>query len=346
MQTAIYVLLIVWLNGFWASLQPPQTGQSVRIRGICFDVTTAVYLPVRVSAQVQGQTVLLGEADKEGKVDLCLPIAATQITFESRGYHTVTMPVKVIDTPSDKAAFMFSAYMSKTDSARTWQMTQLALSFSFEQQAGFKYTIESKSTNPKVYTQRTPHGNNVGAGDYREMHLKNWRVWPSFRVEGAIVGPYRVVVKACDDRVVLDETFTVGEGITFKELIPREAPTTSATSPVGSLDKPISMPQNRLLFFGQSRYELTNEAEVQLDSISTLLIAQPDWKITITGHTENLGERKLNITLSEYRARRVASYLRQKGIAEGRMRVDWKGPGEGGRDQSRNRRVVVQFSEN
>lgn len=344
MQTAIYALFISWLNGFWTSPQLPQTSQSVRIRGICFDVTTAVYLPVRVSAQVQGQTVLLGEANKEGLIDLCLPVAAKQITFESRGYHTVTMPVKVIETPSDKAAFTFSAYMSKTDSARTWQMTQLSLSLNADQQADLLLAVEPSRPTGKPRIRETPHGYRTPDG--LRLPLKRWRHWPSFLIEGAVAAPYRAMVSDVNGQIVLDETFTVGEGITFKELIPREAPTTSATSPVGSLDKPISMPQNRLLFFEQSRYELTNEAEVQLDSISTLLIAQPDWKITITGHTENLGEHKLNIMLSEYRARRVASYLRQKGIAEGRMRVDWKGPGEGGRDQSRNRRVVVQFSEN
>lgn len=46
----------------------------------------------------------------------------------------------------------------------------------------------------------------------------------------------------------------------------------------------------------------------------------------LTGHTDNVGKRELNLTLSEYRTRVAASYLQQKGIQWSRLSPTWKGP--------------------
>jgi len=48
-------------------------------------------------------------------------------------------------------------------------------------------------------------------------------------------------------------------------------------------------------------------------------------KITITGHTDNVGDFYLNVQLSKDRAKAVADYLVEKGIDESRL--DSKGMG-------------------
>ena len=73
-------------------------------------------------------------------------------------------------------------------------------------------------------------------------------------------------------------------------------------------------------------------------------------KAQITGYTEDIGECKLDMTLSEYRAKTVANYLKQKGIPESLMAVAWKGPKSVATQDStkgekdNNGRVMVQFS--
>ncbi len=58
----------------------------------------------------------------------------------------------------------------------------------------------------------------------------------------------------------------------------------------------------------------------------TLLLQNPDLKVKIQGHTDNLGEAEYNLTLSEKRANTVFQYLQLFGITTERLQA--KGYGE------------------
>jgi outer membrane protein OmpA-like peptidoglycan-associated protein len=75
------------------------------------------------------------------------------------------------------------------------------------------------------------------------------------------------------------------------------------------------------VFFEQSKYVLQVESYPQLDQLAHTLQKYPAWHITIAGHTDQVGEAKLNQILSEQRAQVVANYLTRKGIAGSRITV-------------------------
>jgi outer membrane protein OmpA-like peptidoglycan-associated protein len=102
--------------------------------------------------------------------------------------------------------------------------------------------------------------------------------------------------------------------------------------------------------FEAGRAAIRPEGKDVLETIYNLLIQAEDSKLELVGHTDNIGNRDNNYSLSTARAEAVKSYLIAKGIPANRFqKVDGKGQDEplgdnntaGGRAQ--NRRVVVSI---
>ncbi|GAB3022026.1 OmpA family protein [Spirosoma pulveris] len=104
-----------------------------------------------------------------------------------------------------------------------------------------------------------------------------------------------------------------------------------------------------ILYFDQSSPALRPGVKTTLDSLAQLLVRQPTLVAAITGYTDNVGKRELNLALAEHRAKGVADYLKQHGVNKGRIVVNWEGPGRNAsRDQAApvatiDRRVVIQL---
>lgn len=56
-----------------------------------------------------------------------------------------------------------------------------------------------------------------------------------------------------------------------------------------------------------------------LNEVVSVLIKNPEYKLSIEGHTDNVGEDQANLSLSEKRATAVLNYLSSKGISKERM---------------------------
>jgi outer membrane protein OmpA-like peptidoglycan-associated protein len=80
------------------------------------------------------------------------------------------------------------------------------------------------------------------------------------------------------------------------------------------------------VFFETSKWELKPESMIELDRLVILLKNNPEKKIEIGGHTDNVGSDEANLTLSNNRAQSVVDYLVKKGIAVNRLTA--KGYGE------------------
>jgi len=99
------------------------------------------------------------------------------------------------------------------------------------------------------------------------------------------------------------------------------------------------------VLFAQSKYVLLPGSYAELDKLVNTLKKHPAMRILVAGHTENVGDPRLNQALSEHRARVVANYLSRQGIAEGRIETRGYGgaqPVAGNAteaDRARNRRV-------
>ena len=63
-----------------------------------------------------------------------------------------------------------------------------------------------------------------------------------------------------------------------------------------------------------------------LDSIARQLVALPDIRIEIAGHTDSSGLYRRNVTLSRARAEAVRLYLHQRGVPLDRMSARGFGP--------------------
>lgn len=137
-----------------------------------------------------------------------------------------------------------------------------------------------------------------------------------------------VMVAPCDTcanygySVPLDKTDTV-----FRELVKGKAI---------QLDK---------VYFDQSSYSMRPESYEQLDRLVRTLRENPALRIEIAGHTDNVGNRRLNQLLSENRAKVITNYLTTNGIVETRLRHAGYGdthpaaPNDVEANKRRNRRV-------
>lgn len=102
--------------------------------------------------------------------------------------------------------------------------------------------------------------------------------------------------------------------------------------------------------FGES--ELIESSFEELDKLVKKLKDNPNYKINISGHTDNAGKEEDNLKLSVARAKAVSDYLISKGIIE--TRITYKGYGvsqpistnETKEGQEKNRRVEFILIDN
>ena len=92
------------------------------------------------------------------------------------------------------------------------------------------------------------------------------------------------------------------------------------------------------------------ESKNVLEQITALLKENASWKMTVEGHTDNVGGEAFNQTLSDKRARAVKEFLTKAGIASDRLTAVGKGltapvasnENEIGRAQNRRVELVKQ----
>ncbi len=84
-----------------------------------------------------------------------------------------------------------------------------------------------------------------------------------------------------------------------------------------------------------------------LDQLAELLEKKPEWKLIISGHTDNVGKPASNMTLSKNRALSVKAYLLSKGILGNRLETEWFGQtkpvasNKSAQGRQKNRRVEM-----
>lgn len=79
------------------------------------------------------------------------------------------------------------------------------------------------------------------------------------------------------------------------------------------------------VFFTQGKYQLQEIQKETLNTLAGILKANPNTKIKIIGHTDNVGNQELNVKLSEFRAKVCYQYLISKEIES--ERISYQGIG-------------------
>ncbi|MCU0467690.1 MAG: OmpA family protein [Arcicella sp.] len=101
------------------------------------------------------------------------------------------------------------------------------------------------------------------------------------------------------------------------------------------------------VYFEQSSFIMQKESYPELDKVVSMMKANPQTKIEIGGHTDNIGDQRLNLALSENRAKVILNYLVSKGINEDRLFYKGYGgtkpvaPNDTEDNKKKNRRVEI-----
>ena len=73
------------------------------------------------------------------------------------------------------------------------------------------------------------------------------------------------------------------------------------------------------VLFDFDKSDIKPEAEVVLNDVADLLIANPDTTVQVIGHTDSIGTEEYNLGLSERRAQAVDAYLEGRGVPVNQM---------------------------
>nr|MBA3706431.1 OmpA family protein [Bacteroidota bacterium] len=103
------------------------------------------------------------------------------------------------------------------------------------------------------------------------------------------------------------------------------------------------------LEFAAAKDIIKPESFSSLDELAGLMAKKSNWKLKISGHTDNQGKPVTNLTLSKKRAEAVKKYLVSKGIAADRFKVEWFGASkpiadnktEAGRQKNRRVEMLI-----
>jgi outer membrane protein OmpA-like peptidoglycan-associated protein len=88
------------------------------------------------------------------------------------------------------------------------------------------------------------------------------------------------------------------------------------------------------IYFDFNSYEMLPESMIVIDEFYQFLIENPSLKISIQGHTDNIGSEQDNLILSDNRAHAVFDHLVKRGISIDRL--SYKGFGESKPVESNN----------
>jgi len=106
---------------------------------------------------------------------------------------------------------------------------------------------------------------------------------------------------------------------------------------------------NRIIEFQSGSARLAPFGMAILDQMVARMAQMPDSRFLIIGHTDNVGQRESNLTLSHGRAQAVKNYMMARGIPGSHMDVLGKGPDEPVADntndegRARNRRIEFKI---
>lgn len=190
-----------------------------------------------------------------------------------------------------------------------------------------------------------------GQASYFSGKMDDFNIWQKFITEEEVLEIYAVQSKypfippnISVPAVVIAKVDTISTKANSVETI------TASTTPIAKIDSSIktkeipSSTKNttsdqsvfevkkgskivlKHVLFVQSKPEFLPESYVELDRLVATLNQNPTVTIEVSGHTDNQGNRDLNLKLSEERAFKVKDYLVSHGIDPKRINVKGYGP--------------------
>jgi outer membrane protein OmpA-like peptidoglycan-associated protein len=154
------------------------------------------------------------------------------------------------------------------------------------------------------------------------------------------------ILQTCDDQAA-DGEHAAG----LLVVVEKEEMAQKVEVDAGAMEREIEKTGRIALYginFATNKADVTPDSAKTLEQIAELLKNQPDWKLRVEGHTDNVGNAKANLALSKKRAAAVKDYLVKK------LKVDAKrlttegygdtrplGPNTDEAGKAKNRRVEL-----
>ncbi|MEY3955587.1 MAG: hypothetical protein RLZ73_41 [Bacteroidota bacterium] len=82
-----------------------------------------------------------------------------------------------------------------------------------------------------------------------------------------------------------------------------------------------AMAETTILYMN-NKWELTEESVAKLKIVASALIARPDIKVRVDGHSDAFGTSKNNLKTSRFRAQGAANFLMKQGVESARLQVN------------------------
>jgi outer membrane protein OmpA-like peptidoglycan-associated protein len=196
---------------------------------------------------------------------------------------------------------------------------------------------------------------NAVAGIHAQLFDESRAAIPLYRInEGhyyAEVIPgksYSLGMSGDDNKAFSTAVASLKEGLTLKSLRIPEKTTAVPVVEKKAVATGITA-TDKTLYFPRSDYKLPGQSRTYLDSVAAYILENRDKGLRITGHTDNVGNPSLNLTLSEYRVRVITRYLVNKGVPERAIAATGMGskypvvPNDTEENRRKNRRVEVQI---
>ncbi|GAB4027366.1 OmpA family protein [Spirosoma koreense] len=139
-------------------------------------------------------------------------------------------------------------------------------------------------------------------------------------------GNYELVVK--QTKQTIRQTVKLYDGLNYKLFVPLKSDSAITSGNVTRVSVPPNKrPASRLLlpdsipviYFEQGSYQLRSDSQEVLREVAHYLKNNRHYLIEIAGHTDNVGNERLNRSLSEFRANVTAIFLTRQGIDESKV---------------------------
>ena len=143
------------------------------------------------------------------------------------------------------------------------------------------------------------------------------------KIESMTDGSYSVMLPIGKYTIIVENEGYVNENAILEMIAENQGQTKDFELNPIVVGETISLPN---VYFARGGLELLESSNESLDQLYTLLNDNPTMRIELLGYTDNQGDPKLNILLSEKRAAAIKAYLVAKGIVENRI----TGKGYGG----------------
>jgi general secretion pathway protein A len=131
-----------------------------------------------------------------------------------------------------------------------------------------------------------------------------------------------------------------------------EQPTAAQRGTEPPVETPPANPfsdQPLIIYFQHNSNEVTDEGFDLLNRVAEFMADQPRTRISVNGYTDSTGPRSYNLSVSQFRANAIKSYLVGKGVAADNIRAKGMGPDKPiasnrtAEGRERNRRVEIEL---